>query len=85
MHDGMSPAIETTTHVILLVVAVWLIREGYLANKTAVPFSRKTFLSGEFGNSWRGGYAIIGGVGLLFLLLIKFLSCGVVCGTFFPS
>ena len=65
-----------------LVIAVWLIKEGYKANKRAKPFSFRTLTKFDSQANDDVGYArgLLGGLAILGFLIIKFFTCGLVCG-----
>lgn len=76
----MSPALEIIIQVIGLVLALWLIKTAYVANRKAEPFSLKATNEVSFKELYLAK-GLVAGIIVLLLLAYKLLTCGVVCWT----
>jgi hypothetical protein len=77
----MSPITEVIAQVLWFAGAIWLIYRGYVANKKAEPLSLRQpqkFSKGLDAMFVAGGF--VGGLIMIILLVLKFMTCGPVCG-----
>lgn len=75
--------VEIFVQILAFMVAVYVIKEGYKANKKAKPLSLKTLTNFDEEANKEVGYArgFLGGVAVIGFLVVKLLTCGVVCLT----
>lgn len=75
---------EIIVQILWLVVAIWLVVKGYQANKKAEPFTlRSIFDEKKMEQGFDAMFharALVIGVVMIIALMLKFFSCGLVCG-----
>jgi hypothetical protein len=61
----MSPVLEIAAEILLFLLAIWFIRNAYIANKKATPLSLRTYLHRHDLSEGRDSVFLAGGFVIL--------------------